>query len=116
MRIVSTTIFAFMILGSLTACSDNAEKDRKAQEKASQKATLEKKRQDQEAINEETISKGATLLSRATVGEVTIEAYEVPRHRYVITGSKLGITKDICVVYTKRDVEPLMHCYRTEGD
>ena len=116
MRIVSTTILASLFLSLLSACSDTAEEERKAQEKASQRATLEKKRQDREAVNEETISKGASLLSRSTIGEVTIEAYEIPRHRYVITGSKLGVTKDICVVYTKRGVEPLMDCYRTEGD
>ena len=105
-----------MILSLLSACSDTAEKDRKAQERANQKATLEQKRQEREAIDEETVSRGASLLSRSTVGEVTIEAYEVPRHRYVVTGLKLGITKDICVVYTKRGASPLMYCYRTEGD
>lgn len=115
MKVLPVTLLASMSLGLLSACSDTAEEDRKAQERANQKTTLEKKRQEQAANEGATLSKGATLLSSSKAGEVIVETYEVPRYRYV-AGYKMGVTKDICVVYTRRGAEPLMDCYRTEAD
>jgi hypothetical protein len=63
---------------------------------------------------EEALTKGSVLLSKTTAGDVVIETYEIPRPRYLL-GSRFGLTKDICVVYTKRGSVPVMSCYLTEN-
>ncbi len=94
----------FAILCSLTLAGCDG-----ATRKSEQKRETEQSTQRRQAEIMEAVQRGAVLLSRSTIGDATIETYEIPRPYYVL-GKPFLLEKDICVVYLKRGTPPVMTC------
>jgi len=105
-------VAAFMVF--VSGCQSEQDKQKRQELKKQQ---LEERRlaarDESEKQIEEALSKGALLLSKTAIGDVVIETYEIPRPQYFY-GTRLGLARDICVVYLRRNSAPAMSCYSTE--